>query len=705
MRRAASPCARPAGKRAALGLALAWAAAASAGAGVGPIAPQVASPDTLQGAASAGAPQVAPPDTLQGAASAEAPQVASPDTLQAAGPAGPPQVAPADAIALVAPRVVLAGVPFAVVARGAPPGAVLLAAAATWPGAGTDDPAETRFEAVAVPAGSVSLTLVDAAGATLAVAERHALPGWLSVLPPLVAFALAVALRQVVPALFVAVWLGGFLIAGPSLASVWHGLLDAAGVHVVAAATDPGHATLLVFTFMMGGLVAIVARNGGARGMVERVARWAGSPRRAGTATFGMGLAFFFDDYANTLVVGKTMRPIADAARLSREKLAFLVDSTAAPVATLALVSSWIGFQLGLIEDAIAATDGLDGSAYGLFLNSLAYNFYPLLMLVFVLASALTGRDFGPMARAERRARAGAPGALPTGFSAQGEDLGPKPGATPRAANAYLPLATLIVTMLASLHATGVAAVGREAGLAEIIGAADSHLSMLWATLVAVLAAAALSVGRRLLTLAETLDAWYAGCRSMLFAVIVLVLAWALAGVNAELGTAQYLTALLGAGLDARLVPAIVFVLAAAAAFATGTSWGVMGILMPIVIPLAWTTMRLQGLEGAEHLLYASVSAVLAGAVMGDHASPISDTTILSSLAASCDHIDHVRTQAPYALLVGAVAVALGSLPAAYGAPWWLCLGAGAVTVVLALRGFGRRPPVPGPGPAGGGTP
>ena len=588
------------------------------------------------------------------------------------------------------PRVVLGGVPFEVVAHGAPADASLAAAGSVHRGTPTDDGSALRFTGVATPAGTLHLTLLNNAGEALATAERHALPGWLSVLPPLVAIVLALLLRQVIPALFVAVWLGAFLIAGPSLASIWQGLLDGAGVYIVAAATDEGHATLIVFTFMMGGLVGIIARNGGARGMVERVARWAGSPRRAASATFGMGLAFFFDDYTNTLVVGKTMRPIADAARLSREKLAFLVDSTAAPVATLALVSSWIGFQLGLIEDAIAHTDGLEGSAYGVFLNSLAYNFYPILMLVFTFATAYTGRDFGPMARAERQARAGLAAAKPTDFAVQAENLEPKPGVVPGAANAYLPLAALVVTVLASLYVTGVGAAGPDAGLMAVIGAADSHLSLLWATLVAVLAAVTMSLGRRILTLAETMDAWYVGCRTMLLAVIVLMLAWALSNINAELGAAQYLTALLGERVDARLLPAIVFAMAALTAFATGTSWGVMGILMPIVIPLVWTTLRLQGLEGAEHLFYASVSAVLAGAVMGDHASPISDTTILSSVAASCDHMAHVRTQAPYALMVGAIAITVGSIPSAYGAPWWLCLAAGGGGVVALVRWWGR---------------
>lgn len=593
---------------------------------------------------------------------------------------------------LQVPRVVLAGLALGIVAEGAPPGVALEVAGKAY--APLPDEQGPRFEDVSAPAGDVVFLLRGADGEVLACESRLALPGWLSLLPPVVAFALALTLRQVIPALFVAIWLGAFLIVGPSWQGIWQGMLDAVAVHVVSAVTDASRITLIVFTFMLGGFVAIIARNGGAHGIVERLAAWAGSARRGQFATFGMGLAFFFDDYANTLIVGKTMRPLTDAARISREKLAFIVDSTAAPVATLALISSWIGFQLGLIEEAVARTEGLSEPAYGIFLNSLAYNFYPVLMLLFVCAVAWTGRDFGPMAQAERRARqVGLAAAGPLkGFAAHDDNLAPKPGIPTRPINAWLPLAVLVAAMLGGLYATGTAAAGPGASLRDIVGAADSHLALLWATLIGVLAAGGLSIGQRILNLAEAMDAWYVGCRSMLFAAIVMVLAWALSSVNGALHTAEYLTALLGDALDARLLPAIVFSLAACTAFATGTSWGVMGILMPIVIPLAWAATHGQGLEGAHGILYACVSAVLAGAVLGDHASPISDTTILSSVAASCDHIDHVRTQAPYAGAVGAIALATGLLPSAYGVPWWLCMALGGGCVVALVRGVGRRP-------------
>ena len=524
---------------------------------------------------------------------------------------------------------------------------------------------------------------------TAAVAESGG-AGWLSVLPTLAAFVLAAALRQVILALFVGVWVGAFLIAGPSAAGVWQGMLHAASDHAVAAVADAGHAALIVSTLMLGGLVGVVSRNGGVHGIVRLVTAWASTVRRGQLATFGMGIALFFDDYANTLVVGKTMRPVADALKISRAKLAYLVDCTAAPVATLALISTWIGLQLGLIDAAISEIPEIEASAYGVFLNSLAYNFYPVLTLCFVAAIAITGRDFGPMRAAERVAGRGE---AATDTHEGDPETEPKPDKPARPVNAYVPFAALLAAMLGGLYVTGVRETGSDAALTDIVGAADIYTSLVWATLTGVVMAGALSLSQRILSVGETVDAWFAGARSMLYAIIVLVLAWSLSSVNAELQTAEFLASRLGDALDARLMPTVVFVLAAVTAFATGTSWGTMGILTPLVVPLVWTSTALQGLTGADHLLYASVSAVLAGAVMGDHASPISDTTILSSAATSCDHLEHVHTQLPYALAVGGIAVLLGLIPSGFGLPWWICLVAGAACVVAVVWWFGERPP------------
>ncbi|MEM1041252.1 MAG: Na+/H+ antiporter NhaC family protein [Bacteroidota bacterium] len=515
-------------------------------------------------------------------------------------------------------------------------------------------------------------------------------PTWLSIVPALVAIAAALAFRQVVAALFAGIWIGAWLVRG-GIDGLWLGLLDTVQVYVLQALADADHAAIIIFTLMIGGVVGVIQKNGGTKGIVSAVVAWASSARRGQLATSFLGLAIFFDDYANTLIVGGTMRPITDRLRISREKLAYIVDSTAAPIASLALVTTWIGYEVGLIGEAVARIDGYDEAAYSVFLNSLAYSFYPVLAILFVLAVAAWQRDFGPMLAAERRARQTGqlfrPGSDIEQAEAESSVLVPDESTPARALNAVVPILVLIVGVVGGLFATG-----EGDSVREIISSADSYRAMLWASLLAVVVAVALSVGQRILTLTEALDAWYAGMKAMLLAIIILILAWALSGVNDALGTADWLVLRLSGSLAVGLVPALVFLLAAATAFSTGSSWGTMGILMPLVVPLAWGVLSAEGMAEPEHyhILYSSVSAVLAGAVWGDHCSPISDTTILSSLASGCDHIDHVRTQLPYALLVGTGAILLGTLPAGFGVPWWLCLPVAAVVLLAGLRFFGE---------------
>ncbi len=517
---------------------------------------------------------------------------------------------------------------------------------------------------------------------------------WTSILPPLVAIAMALITRHIIPSLVVGVWLGAWLHGGSTLAGIVQALLDTIGVYIVDALSDPDHAAIIVFTLMVGGMVGIIRRNGGTDGIVNAVTNWASTPRRGQVATGGLGVAIFFDDYANSLVVGNTMRPITDRLRISREKLAYLVDSTAAPVATLALVTTWIGFQVGLINDALDGLD-VDVTGYSAFIQSLGYAFYPILAIIFVFAVGITGRDFGPMRSAERRARSTGE-TLRVGSSLGGADeleegLTPPPETPRRIINALLPILTLIV-----VTAIGLLTTGEGDDVIEIVGSGDAFSALLWGSLCAVIVAALLSIGQKLLTLGETVDAWFTGIKSVLYVLIILTLAWALSAVSENLGTAEYVASTLGDALPPALLPAVLFVIAAAVAFATGTSWGTMGILTPLAIPLTWAVLQNEGLaEPTGHpILFASISTVLAGAVWGDHCSPISDTTVISSLASQCDVIDHVRTQLPYALFVGAVALVVGLIPVGVGLPWWLMLPIAAAIAVGGLLLIGRPAPV-----------
>ncbi len=543
----------------------------------------------------------------------------------------------------------------------------------------------------------VFLTLLSTPALAQEATEAIAI-SWVSILPPLLAIVLALVLRQGIPALFMGLWFGAWIINGFTFAGLWLGLLESFQIHILEAVANPDHSAVILFSLMIGGTVGIISRNGGMQGIVNLIVSWANDARRACLATATMGLAIFFDDYANTLVVGNTMRPVTDSMNVSRAKLAYIVDSTAAPVATVAFVTTWIGYQVGLIGEAISYIPDLDAEAYLLFLSTIPYNFYPLLAVAFVFMVAWTGRDFGPMAKAEQHARKY--GVEPGGHleSSMAEDCEPiesVEGKPQRAINAALPILMLVLGVMGGLYVTGRANLKIDhPGIRDIISAADSYRSLMWGSLIGMMTAALITLAQRIMSLEEIVDAWYKGVRTMFYAMIILVLAWALGGISEQLRTADFLVSVLGDTLPVQLVPFIVFVLAAFTAFATGSSWGSMGILVPLVIPLTWAVMKANGYSGPDdmHILYSSIASVLAGSVWGDHCSPISDTTILSSMASGCDHMEHVRTQMPYALLVGVVSIGIGSIPVAFGLPWWLGLLLGAALLYTILLVVGKAP-------------
>ena len=540
--------------------------------------------------------------------------------------------------------------------------------------------------------------LVFSATASAADIEPQAAGRWLSILPPLLTIAFALIWKRVIPALFLGIWLGAWAINDFGFYGIWSGLLDSFQVYVLTALADPDRASIVLFSLMVGGMVGIISRNGGMQGIVNHIVKWADSARHACLATATLGLAIFFDDYANTLVVGNTMRPVTDAMRISRAKLAYIVDSTAAPVACIALVTTWIGYEVGLIGDAISKLPDLNEEAYLVFLNTIPYSFYPVLAIAFVYMVSASGRDFGPMLQAEIRARKHGVSELEA-VKQENDDcngIDPVPGKPQRAFNAIIPVVVMVVGVLGGLYVTGMSALDGvdQPTLRDIVGSANSYTALMWASLLSMLTAAMLSLVQRIMDLEQVVDAWYQGVRSMLYALIILVLAWSMSEITTVLRTADFLVAVLGDTLPSFTLPVIVFVLAAATAFATGSSWGAMGILLPLSLPLTWAVMQSQGHTGPEHmhLLYSSVASVLAGSVWGDHCSPISDTTILSSLASGCDHIEHVRTQLPYAMLVGIVSMLGGSLLTALGSPWWLGMLLGLAVLSLALKFFGKKP-------------
>jgi len=520
------------------------------------------------------------------------------------------------------------------------------------------------------------------------------MPLWMSILPPLVAIVMALLIKEVISSLFFGVFTGAFLMAlygGASpTAAMGGGLMRVVDTYVVGSLFDADHVTIIVFTLIIGGMVRIITANGGMQGVVNWLSRRAKGPRSGQLMTFLMDLCIFFDDYSNTLVVGNTMRPIADKLKVSREKLAYIVDSTSAPVVAVAFVTTWIGAELSYIQDGINAI-GLDTSAYSVFFHSLAYSFYPFLTLGFVLMLIISGRDYGPMLKAERKAR------LASSTESEMTDSVSKPA---HIIDAIVPLLVLIFGTIIGLIVTGYDAIVWQdtssffANLSATIGAANSYQALLWASLASLLTAILVTLLRGSLTFSKVMEEMVEGFKSMFNAVLILTMAWSIALVTKDMHTAEFVSQLLVQwSLSPVLVPILTFVLAALIGFSTGTSWGTMAILYPLILPASWLLCQEQGMsvDAIMPLFYNVVASVLAGSVMGDHCSPISDTTIMSSLASSCNHLQHVATQMPYALTVGAVALLLGVLPTALGLPSWVSFLMGFIVLGLIVRLVGKK--------------
>ncbi len=521
------------------------------------------------------------------------------------------------------------------------------------------------------------------------------MPLWLSILPPLIAIVMALLLKEVISALFFGVLSGTFIMAlysgqepGTALGS---GLLRVMDTYVVGSIFDIDHAMIIVFTLTIGGMVKIISANGGMQGIVNWLLRRANGPRSGQLMTFVMDLCIFFDDYSNTLMVGNTMRPVADKLKVSREKLAFIVDSTAAPVVAIAFVTTWIGAELSYIQEGIDVI-GLEASAYSVFVNSLKYSFYPLLTLCFVLMIIHSGRDYGPMLKAEREAR------TKVVSDSNSQDNSNKQA---HGIDALLPLLTLIFGTIIGLFITGYdSAIWQDSSqgfytkLSETIGEANSYLALIWSSIVSLIISVIMTLYRGTLTFGKIMDEMVDGFKVMFNAVLILTMAWSIALVTKHMHTAEFVSAiLLKLSLSPYIIPALTFLLAALIGFSTGTSWGTMAILYPLILPASWMLCQNQGLgvDATMPLFYSVVASVMAGSVMGDHCSPISDTTIMSSMASGCNHLQHVKTQMPYALTVGAVALFIGVLPTSLGLPSWLAFLMALAILGIIVRFVGKK--------------
>jgi len=523
--------------------------------------------------------------------------------------------------------------------------------------------------------------------------------GLYTLTPALVAIGLAIVTTQVLPALALGVLVAAVMLL-PCLPidaryGEANGLVAAVRVavetYVVGAMSDSIHIKIIVFTLTIGGMVGVIGAHGGTAALVGLVAGRAQGRRASQIVAWLAGLIVFFDDYANSMIIGPTLRPVFDRLRLSRAKLAFIVDSTAAPVASIALIGTWIGTEIGYIQSGLdeLARQGAPAcvahvTAYQAFLQSVPYRFYPIFALVLVGLLAGMGRDFGPMLASERSA-VSTP--VPTEALAAVSRR--------RGWLAAIPVLILVAGTIIIILMTGIRSVppGQPLTAQAVLAGADAFGSILYAAIASLIAAVLLGILTRAATLSQTMQATLEGMARMFPAVVVLVLAWALSSSTSDLRLGAVATELLkGSSATLAWLPLLIFLAAAGVSLATGTSWGTMAILCPVAVEVSGRLVGDLPVDEAHRVFYASVGAVLGGAIFGDHCSPISDTTVLSAAASGCSLEEHVWTQAPYALSACAVAVLAGNLLCTtFGWPVWLCIGLGVFMLALGVRVLGTK--------------
>ncbi|WP_417380442.1 Na+/H+ antiporter NhaC family protein [Gimesia sp.] len=552
--------------------------------------------------------------------------------------------------------------------------------------------------------------VVDPDSRGSAVVEVYRISRWLSLLPPVIAVILAIWFRNIILALLVSIWVGAVILAHGNLFLGFVHTLDTFVIHEIV---EPGsssysHMMIILFTMFLGAMVGVMSAGGGTAALVNRLSRYATKREHSQLMTWFLGLIVFFDDYANSLLVGTSMRPFTDRMKVSREKLAFLVDSTAAPVSGIAIISTWVGVEIGYIADTYSSL-GISEDYYTTFLYSLPYRFYPLHLLAFVWLVAYLGNDYGPMLKAETRAIAFNQLVRPGRFNIVEAELGAENGDLARRQllrNALIPLSVLLGLAMIGLWWTGTIEIDRlnlerlqqgkpllEKSMSKILEHASPNRVLLISSFLASISAVASCSFSKSLSLNECVEAWSAGAKSMFLAILILVLAWSVATVCDEnhLNTAGVLVELLSGSLSPNWMPTITFLLAAAVSFATGSSWSTMGLLMPLSISLTYSLLvPLNEADPNHHLMLGTIGGVLAGAIFGDHCSPISDTTVLSSAASGSDHLDHVLTQMPYALTVGTVSILFGYIPVGFGIQPYILLPVGLIVLFLILQFYGK---------------
>ncbi|WP_297921563.1 Na+/H+ antiporter NhaC family protein [uncultured Campylobacter sp.] len=556
------------------------------------------------------------------------------------------------------------------------------------------------FTAIFLPA----LALADVEPAV----RNSELYGVLTLIPPVAAIVLAFITKDVILSLFLGVLSGTFLIGMVDQNIAASALFAFTNLcsRMVKSMADTWNAGILLQVMCIGGLIALVTKSGGTKALALWLSKHADTPVLGQIYTWLMGIVIFFDDYANALIVGPIMRPLMDKFKISRAKFAFIIDATAAPITGIAVISTWVGVEISAIKEAYSQIGVENINAFTVFVETIPYRFYNIFMIFFVVATAVMSREFGSMYRAEIASRGGKSGAADFKIkNLEDQIFVPKEGVALRKLNAIIPLGAMIVLSVIGFYLNGYSSLEGEAleavkaaplsftSIRTAFSAADASVVLFQSALFSSIIAVVLGIAQKIYGVKEAIEVWVGGWKSMLNTVIILLFAWSLSSVIKELGTSRYLVELLSDATPRFALAIVIFVLSSFISFSTGTSFGTMGIVTPLAVPLAHAVGQKYGLSGEEFHVFmcVNVSAVLTGAIFGDHCSPISDTTILSSMGAGCDHIEHVSTQMTYALVVCGISIVCGYLPAGFGLSVWGCLILGIAAIILLLRVVGKR--------------
>jgi tetracycline resistance efflux pump len=486
---------------------------------------------------------------------------------------------------------------------------------------------------------------------------------WWALIPPLLAIILAFITKEVYSSLFIGVAVGALLYSG---FHPWDSF-----VNFFEIMKNSMNLNILIFDVLLGMIIVLMAKSGGS----AAYGKWAGTKirtkRSALLATMGLGVLIFVDDYFNCLTVGSVMRPVTDQQKVSRAKLAYIIDATAAPVCIIAPISSWAA----AVNSYVPADAGISG--FQLFLRTIPYNLYAILTLVMVFFICFTGFDFGLMKKHEENA---AKGDLFTSGGDEFEQVSEdevNPGG--KVMDLVLPVAVLIVSAIGAMIYTGY--LGGAKDIITAFSGCDAETSLIFATMVTIFFMMLLYLPRKVVDFKGFMESLVEGFKLMIPAITILIFAWSLKGIGDAMGLAEFVGGIVGENASASIfIPVVLFAVAIFLSFSTGTSWGTFAILVPIATGMFAGNTSLE-------MMIISVSAVLAGAVCGDHVSPISDTTVMSSAGAQSNHLNHVSTQMQYAAIVAGVCM-VGYIIAALTKMWWLTLGISLLILLAILMGM-----------------